>query len=162
MYSWIVFLHVLSAFAFVMAHGVSANVAFKLRHETSRERIAALLDLSTAYLNTMYIALLVLLVAGITLGFLGKWWGSGWIWLALGLLITEFLAMWFMATLPFAQLRKAAGLPYFDGRKPQPASPPANDEEIAARVAAINPMLIMIIGFGGLTLIVWLMMFKPF
>jgi len=53
MYAWVVFLHVLGAFAFVMAHGVSANVVFRLRHETQRERIAALLDLSTTYLTAM-------------------------------------------------------------------------------------------------------------
>lgn len=46
MYHWIVFLHVLAAFAYLMAHGAAANVAFKLRGKTSRERIAALLDLS--------------------------------------------------------------------------------------------------------------------
>jgi hypothetical protein len=46
--------------------------------------------------------------------------------------------------------------------KSQPAVPPASPEEIAARAAAINPIPAAIVGFGGLALIVWLMMFKPF
>ncbi|HSF82983.1 MAG TPA: DUF2269 family protein [Anaerolineales bacterium] len=162
MYRWIVFLHVLGAFAFVMAHGASANAAFKLRGERSRERIAAILDLSSAYLNVMYLTLLVMLLSGILVGFLGKWWGQGWIWLSLGLLVIEFIAMWIVATRPFVQLRKAAGLPYFEGTKSHPAVQPASEEEIAARASAINPMLITVVGFGGLALIVWLMMFKPF
>jgi hypothetical protein len=61
----------------------------------------------------------------------------------------------------FTQLRKAAGLPYFDG-KPHPALPPADPEQIAARAAAVNPIPIAIVGFGGLVLMLWLMMFKPF
>ncbi len=162
MYLWIVFLHVLSAFAFVMAHGASANAAFKLRHETSRDRIAAILDLSSAYLNIMYLTLLVMLLSGIIVGFLGKWWGQGWIWLALGLLVIEFLAMWIVATRPFVQLRKAAGLPYFEGTKSHPAGPPAGEEVMTAARAAINPVLITVVGFGGLAIIVWLMLFKPF
>ena len=162
MYRWIVFLHVLGAFAFMMAHGASANVAFKLRRKTSRERIAALLDLSTAYLSGMYLALLVILLAGIGLGFLGKWWGQGWIWLGLVLGFAKLFAMSVMPARAFTQLRKVAGLPYFEGMKSQPAVPPASPEEIAARAAAINPMPAAIVGFGGLALIVWLMMFKPF
>lgn len=161
MYRWIIFLHVLGAFAFVMAHGASANIAFKLRRETSRERIAALLDLSTAYFGGMYVALLVMLLTGIALGFVGNWWGQGWIWLALALLLAKLFAMFTMAARSFTQLRQAAGLPYFDG-KPHPAAQPAGPEEIAARATAINPIPIAVVGFGGLALIVWLMMFKPF
>ena len=162
MYRWIVFLHVLGAFAFVMAHGASANVAFKLRRETSRERIAALLDLSTAYFSRMYLALLVIALTGIGLGFLGNWWGQGWIWLVLVLLFSKLFSMSVMGARSFTQLRKVAGLPYFEGMKSQPAVPPASPEEIAARAAAINPIPTAVVGFGGLALVVWLMMFKPF
>lgn len=59
-------------------------------------------------------------------------------------------------------LMLVAGLPYFEGTKPHPAGPPAGEEEIAARAAAINPILITVVGFGGLALIIWLMMFKLF
>jgi hypothetical protein len=162
MYAWLVFVHVLGGFLFAMAHGASANVAFRLRHETSRERTAALLDLSTTYLNAMYLGLVVLLISGIVAGLMGNWWGRGWIWTALALLVAEFVAMFFMGTRPFARLRKAAGVPYFENMRPQPPAAPAADAEIAALAAAISPLPITVVGFGGLALIIWLMMFKPF
>lgn len=110
MYRWIVFLHVLGAFAFVMAHGASANVAFKLRRETSRERIAALLDLSTAYFSRMYLALLVIALTGIGLGFSGNWWGQGWIWLVLVLIFAKFFSMSGLAARSFHATPQSRGL----------------------------------------------------
>jgi hypothetical protein len=162
MYRWILFLHILSAFIFMIAHGASANITFKLRQQTSREGIAALLDLSSAHIPPMYVALLTMLLTGIVLGFLGRWWRQGWIWASLGLLVAEFFAMWYMASVPLSQVRKAVGLPYFENMKPQPAVAPAPADEIAARVAALKPLPVAFVGFGGLGLIVWLMMFKPF
>lgn len=159
MYNVIVFFHILSAFAFVMSHGVSANIAFKLRHETSRERIAALLDLSVAYFNVTYLALAVMLLAGITMGFLGEWWGQVWIWLALGLLFLKSFGMWFLASRPFNDLRKVVNRPLPEGQLQSP-DPLADAEEISALTAAIKPFLILIVGFGGLALILWLMLFK--
>jgi hypothetical protein len=161
-YRWIVFLHVLGAFTFVMAHGASATVVFKLRRETSRERIAALLDLSSASLRVMYLALLVMLLAGLAVGFWSSWWGQGWIWLTLGLLLAETAAMWAMATRPFSRLRQALGPPRLSGGEPQPAVPPASAELVIACSAAIHPLAITVVGFGGLALMVWLMRFKPF
>jgi hypothetical protein len=46
MYNWLVFLHVVSALGFMMAHGVSVSVAFALRRERHSERVRALLELS--------------------------------------------------------------------------------------------------------------------
>jgi hypothetical protein len=162
MYSWMVFLHVLSAFAFVMAHGISVGVLFKVKQETNAERIAALVELSVSYFGGMYISLLVMLVTGIALGFMGGLWGQGWLWTSLVLLIIEMGAMPAMATRPFTELRKALGLPYFERMKPQPALPRASAEEITKRLAVINPIPVAVIGFGGLAIIIWLMMFKPF
>jgi hypothetical protein len=45
-YNWIVFVHILGAFTFVLAHGVSAGVSLKLREERAIPRVQALLDLS--------------------------------------------------------------------------------------------------------------------
>lgn len=77
----------LAAFAFVLAHGTSAFVAFRIRSERDTCRIAALLDLSNASMGFMYAALLVLVVAGIAAGVMGHWFARGWIWAALALLV---------------------------------------------------------------------------
>ena len=65
---------------------------------SSRERVAALLDLPSASVSVMYLALLVMLLTGLALGWSGPWWGRGCIWLTLGLLFAESAAMWAMAT----------------------------------------------------------------
>ena len=111
MYQSIVFLHVFAAFTYMIVHGAAANVAFKLRSETSHARIAALLDLSAMAYNFLYLILLVILGAGITLGFLGNWWGRVWIWLVLILIVGKLFAMFIIGARNFSQLRKAVGLP---------------------------------------------------
>jgi len=162
MYRWLVFIHILAVFIFLLAHGGSASVTLRIRRETDRSRIAALLDLSSASLGVMYLSLLILLVAGIILGFMGKWWGLAWIWVSLALLVVMAVAMYVRASIPFNRVRQAAGLPYFDGRRAQPAATPASDEVVRAAAAAIRPAEVAAMGVVPIAVILWLMMFKPF
>jgi hypothetical protein len=162
MYRWLVYVHILGVFVFLLAHGGSASVVFRLRRETERSRMAALLDLSSTGLGVAYGSLLVLLIAGIILGFVGRWWGSGWIWASLGLLVVTAVGMYLRSSVPLHRVRKAAGMPYFDGRRGQPAAPHASDEELHNAAAAVNPMESAGIGLLPIALILWLMMFKPF
>lgn len=162
MYLAILIIHILSTVAFVIVHGVSAFVALSLRRDTSRERMVALLNLSGRTIMAMYLSLLLILLSGIVLGFVGMWWGRGWIWLSLVLLIVEIIAMASIAAPPMARLRKAAGLVYFERGKPQPAVPASSAEEIAEKIGEIKVFQIAVIGLGGLAIIIWLMMAKPF
>ena len=162
MYHWIVLLHVLGAFIFALAHGASTKVILKIHREKNPERLAALLDVSAEYIAVLYLSLLAMLLGGIASGFVGKWWGGGWIWLGLGLFLGISVAMFFMATSPLARLRKAISLQHFGDAQPNPAEPPTNADEIASSLAAIKPLAIAAIGYGGLALIIWLMVFKPF
>ena len=43
---WLVFVHILAAITFFLAHGTSAAMAFQVRRESDFNRIRALLDLS--------------------------------------------------------------------------------------------------------------------
>jgi hypothetical protein len=45
----------------------------------------------------------------VALGFLGRFWSSGWIWASLGLLIGIIVAMSLIASRHFHRVRKAAG-----------------------------------------------------
>ena len=101
MYTWIIFLHVLSVFTFFLAHGATATVMFKVRGERDPARLSALLDLSPAVSGIMAITLLLILVTGIVGGFMGGWWGHGWIWAALVLLIAITFVMSFVGRLYF-------------------------------------------------------------
>jgi hypothetical protein len=56
----------------------------------------------------------------------------------------------------------AAGLQYMESFKPHPPLEPASAAELDALLAHGQPVPLTVIGFGGLILILWLMMFKPF
>ncbi len=162
MYPWIVFLHVIGAFFFLLVHGASVVVSFKLRGERDMQRIRALLELSNYPLNAMWGTLLLLLIPGIIAGFMGNWWGRAWIWTSLGLLLGISIASWVLGTRYFNRLREAVGLPWFNGRKDNAAIPPVGPEAVAELISAGRPWLLLAIGAGGIVVITWLMMFKPF
>jgi hypothetical protein len=160
MYSWMVFLHLLGIFGFLIAHGVSASVFFALKRERNVERICALLQLSASSIRVFMVSLLVLLIFGIIAAFMGHWWGRGWIWLSLVLLIGISAAMSLLGTRVLNEVRIGVGMPSAYG---QPANPERfSEEELNARLDQIHPFRLTLIGYGGLALIAWLMMFKPF
>jgi hypothetical protein len=162
MYNWIVYLHLLGIFGFLLAHGASASAAFALRRERNLDKVRALLELSAGSIGVMYLSLLVLLASGIIAAFMGNWWGRGWIWVSLALLIVILVAMGAMGSRYYGEARKLAGLPYFAGRKVQPPLPAASPDEVFAVLARANPVLLTVIGLGGFAIITWLMRFKPF
>jgi hypothetical protein len=145
-----------------MSHGISVSVAFKLRHERNPERMRALLDLSSSTLGILHGSIGVLFLTGIIVGFMGRWWGRGWIWLSLGLLIAIYVYMGIAGSGYYSQVRKAAGLEYMDGFKLRPPVEPASSEEIESLLSRSRPIQLAVIGFGNLAIIAWLMMFKPF
>ncbi len=162
MYNLLAFLHVISVFGFLMAHGTSAGVAFMLRSERNLEHVRGLLMLSAKSYPVMYSSLLLLLAVGIILGFMGSWWGRAWIWLSLILLIAIVVLMARFGSSVYGGARKLTGLPYMERGKIQPPIEPASEAEINALLDKGNPLLLTGIGFGGIAIIAWLMMAKPF
>lgn len=161
MYQWLVFLHILAALAFFMVHGASAVMAFRLRQERQLERIRAILDMSNAALPVAYMALGVLVLAGIGAGIMGGWFRMGWIWASLVLLVIMWFGMHYYAFRFYTPIRKAVGLPYRDGQE-HPAEPPASEEEITALIQMANPLVLAGFSFAVVGVILWLMVFKPF
>ncbi|MGH2581708.1 MAG: hypothetical protein ACRDFQ_02275 [Anaerolineales bacterium] len=163
MYPWIVFLHVFSGFVFFLSHGASAFVLMKMRTEKDPERLKALLDLRAYAERWMGWSAGILFLSGIVAGFMGRWWGTGWIWVSLVLLVLISFAMTFMGRFYFERVRKALGLEsWAPGTKRGEITKPASAAELAAVLEAGNPGLVAGIGLLGLAIIVWLMMFKPF
>ncbi|MCW5876286.1 MAG: DUF2269 family protein [Anaerolineales bacterium] len=162
LYQWVKYLHILSAFFFLLAHGVSMFVALQLKRETKPERMQALLDLSTYSVPLTFQSLLVLLLTGVAAGFMGRWWGSGWMWLSLLLLIGLTVWMVVMAPRGYQTLRRLLGMPHRTGKEIFPAGKQSPWAEIEAQVAATRPREMLWIGLGGFSLILWLMVFKPF
>ena len=161
-YPWLVFLHVFGVFVFLLAHGVSAGVSFRLRKERNPERLRALLDLSRSSYTVMTIGFLWLLTTGSILGVLGGWWQQAWFWVALGALFAITFAMTPLVARPYGKVRRALGLRVpFQSKKQQSAPPPA-EAEIDSILSKARPLTLTAIGIGGIAFILWLMMFKPF
>jgi amino acid transporter len=167
-YQWVVFTHVLAIFGFLIAHGASAAVIFKLRRERDLHAIRVLLDLSRRANGVANACLLLLLVAGVAAGFMGGWWGEYWIWAALVVLILMSFAMFAIGSGPLTRVRQlvdpeeAARMKQRRPQAQQAVSGVSVEEEVAKLLAATRPVLVTVIGAGGLAIILWLMMFKPF
>jgi len=161
MYGIIVLLHVLGAFGFVLAHGISMLVSFRLRHEHDPARIVHLFELSSTGINLMYAGLAVLLLAGIAAGFIGGHWGRGWIWASLGTLIVVMAVMYAVATPFYGRMRVASGAPVPEQVAAR-LKPPATAADLDALAASMRPMWLAAVGGIGLVIIIWLMLSKPF
>ena len=162
MYQWIVLLHVVGAFIFVMSHGVAIFMVNELPKQRDPRRIVALLDLSSASLTGVYVGLLILLVGGIWAGISADWFRFGWIWAAIVVLVLIRVVMYAVATPYFKQLRLAVGQRVMGMPKDAPDPTPLPDAEILA-IAAKSPVAVLTAaGFGGLVVILWLMVVKPF
>lgn len=159
MYGWIIWLHIASALAFFLVHGVAMFVAFRLRRETDREAIKVLLNLSASTLGAMYPALLLILLTGIAGGFVGTWWGQGWIWTAIVVLVVVIVWMMVRGSRYYAELRGAVGAPIYG--KPAP-TPPKSDAEVQAMLRSGRPMELAAVGILGVLILLYLMVFKPF
>jgi hypothetical protein len=162
MYNWIVLLHVLSVMVFLMVHGVALAVSFQIRAEKNLERARGLLELSASMYAALYPALVLILLTGIVLAFMGNWWHQGWIWAALILFVVEVGAMSGIARRDYLPLRRALGLRLVVNGRVQPAAGPSNEAEALALLEHTHPDLLAAIGGVGLVLIFWLMILKPF
>jgi hypothetical protein len=162
MYIWVVFLHMVCVTGFLLAHGVSAGVILRLNTENEPERMKALLDLSGHSARTMYISLLLTLITGIILGFMGSWWGQVWIWASLVVLVLVFVGMQVRGSSYLTNLRKALGAPYFERMALQQPLPPASNEEINKLISPSRGIELLAMGGVGLVIILWLMILRPF
>ena len=158
---WIVFLHVLGAFAFAAGHGVSMFVAFQIRRERDRERLEALLDLSAWSLGLAGLGLLVLFVFGALAGIVLGSWDRAWLWISLVLFIVVAGAMTPIGSAYFTRARLALGQRTRSLKAADPDPVPASDAELDKVLDSKRPELLLAIGAGGFTVILWLMMFKP-
>ena len=159
---WLVFLHILSAITFFLAHGTSAAMAFQVRKETDFSRIRALLDLSWSTMILMGVSFLTMGLTGIILPFLLRIWNRGYIWLSIVLMLFVFIYMAMYNENHYKELRRLVGLPYMKGSKQLPAESPSNPEEVAALLQKTNVTGLIVVGYIIPAIVLWLMVFKPF
>lgn len=157
MYQWLVFLHVLGVFGFLLAHGVSLFVGFRVQREKDIHAVRALLGLSASAVMWTSLSLLVLLIGGIGAGFVGNWWSHGWIWAALGVFVVVWALMSIFSGPAFRRARMAVGFTV-----PRTIDESVVGDDLAVRLADLRPWLPTVIGGVGLVILLWLMVLKPF
>ena len=82
-YEWLLWTHLVGFFGFLIAHGGSSIAVFSVRRTRDPARLGALLDLSRLSVKVSYGFIILVLASGVTLGLLGGYWGSLWIWTAI-------------------------------------------------------------------------------
>ena len=114
----------------------------------------------------MYAGLGILLLAGITAGMVGGWFGRGWIWASLGILVLVVGAMYGLASRYYGELRLAVGASWQRGAAGRSATgtprPTLTREELDRFLDTRRPDAIAAVGIVGLVAIVFLIVVKPF
>ena len=159
---WLIFLHVLGAISFFLAHGASAAMVFRLRQETELSRIRAMFDLSSTTFPLMFGTFLLLGITGLILPFLLQLWGEIWIWASIVLMLYVTVYMSIFNRKTYNVVRRMAGMDYMEGNKPAEAVDPAPVEEVTAFIQAIPIRGVVIVGYVIPVIVLWLMIFRPF
>ncbi len=161
-YRVVVFLHVMSALGFIMAHGVSAMMIFKVSRERKYENLCNYLDISSAALRPAMLALHGVEITGITLTLMAHWYLMGWIWASLGLFIAIGVVMGKYGAGYMNSVRKAMGILSPRDLKKGVRPNPLPYEQLVEVVAKGHPRLVAAAGLSGMAMIVALMTLKPF
>jgi uncharacterized membrane protein len=145
LYVWLRFFHLLGLAVFLFAHGVSGGASLALRAPVSPDsrRILRLSQRSGIIANP---SLLVVIVTGVWMAFAGHWWGQGWLWASVVVLVALLGAMGFIAR-PYYMARDAAE---------------QTDAVLSDRLRDTRPLAAIWIGGLGLAVLIFLMVFKPF
>src|SRR5205814_2851959 len=142
MYQWIVFIHIASVLGLLIVHPVT--VAFHLKEERDDVRIRELLEVTETASTLRWVFFGLTIVSGVLLGFLGSWWSSAWIWIALAIFVLIGLVM-----------------NLYGGRTIDRIADTHDDTEMERLLTRFRPGLLAVTGAGGLLLILFLMLFKP-
>lgn len=162
LYRVVVFLHVVSALGFVMAHGVSAMMLFKVSRERKYENLCNYLDISSAAMKPAMMALHGVELTGITLTLWAGWWHMAWIWVALALFVAVGFVMGKFAAGYMGRVRRAMGMVSPRDLKKGVRPMPVPYEKLMEVVATGRPKLVATAGLSGIAMIVALMVLKPF
>lgn len=158
MHEWVLLLHVAAVLAFLTAHGVQVMVMWRMRGADPQESLT-LLDALPGLL-LMRVTLGIVVVSGLIAGFIEPWWQQWWMWLSLALLVAIWAAMWRWGGGYFSLIQETATRAV-EERARGPGSTVAMETFEKTRTGW-QPVGMMIGGIGGLAVILWLMMFKPF
>lgn len=158
MYVWVVYLHILVIFIFLIQHAAEIWVSFKLREQKEPEGIfATYAFMPNNNVRNLRITYSLIIITGITAGFIAPWWRQGWMWTALGVMIVIWIVM-----------KRVSGI-YLSAVDAIAAHAQKNREDASAMSkfrsdlkARREPEILSAFSLLGGLIILWLMMFKPF
>jgi hypothetical protein len=152
-FRWWLLLHLFGVFGFLLAHGVSVTVAFRIRKERDRVKIKDLISLSGSSVRLMYVSLVLLLAGAFAMTFQLHLWGAAWIRLSLALLIVTIIFMIALASPYYKRVSEAVEL--------RPSGVPRkSDEELEAILKSPVPVIVAAVGFFTLFVILYMMVFQ--
>ena len=161
-YQYLLFAHLLGLVLFLSAHGVSMFFTAALRRERNPDRLRSILDLSLSALPANYLGLLLLIGSGIWMGVAGGFWGQGWLWTSIAILVGMLAFMIFMSVSFFSRVRTAVGLAPYRQTRQMELGPQASPEQLDALLSGSQPRLTVTVGLLGLLALLALMVLKPF
>jgi uncharacterized membrane protein len=155
-YTYWVLLHLLGVLGLLGTHGVSTFVLYRIRTVApDREKIAELIAFSGSTVIPMYISLLILLVGGVGAALKVSYLSKPWIVISIVILVVILVVMYGLARPFFRRVTAACGI--------RPSGVPrASDEELIELARNPRAHVISAVGIGGLLIIVFLMVTKPF
>jgi plastocyanin len=151
---WWILLHVASVLWFIGAHGASMVMLFRLRQERDPTKIDTYLQLSATSSRAMYAALGAIVLTGVAAAFGGHWWGYGWLWAAIGVLIVTTVAMQAMARPYYRRVGTIA-------RAMAAGSQAVAPEQFDRVLREPRPWTVAGIGVAAVGVLLYLMIFKP-
>jgi len=159
MYNWLVFLHILFAFLFMLAHGAHAAAMLKFRGEPDPEKS---MNFDNIFPTTTLLRVLTVLmgVPGLIAALITPWWRQGWTWASLVIFLTISRIM-FKYGAGYYDIIFGAAKRLIEAKKTNVSLPAAQKEYDEARNSP-HAIIVSIVGIGGLAIILWLMRFKPF
>jgi uncharacterized membrane protein len=146
LYVWLRFIHLVGVGAFLFGHGISGGASLALRARPAAEVSRALLQLSIWSYRISYPGLILVIATGVWMGFAGSWWGRGWIWASIAVLVVLFGLMSFVSV-PYHRARDSAK---------------EDESALVQRLDRTRPLMAVWIGAIGILALFFLMVFKPF
>jgi hypothetical protein len=158
MYQWLLYLHIAAVIGFMLGHGVQVAVMLRQRSEADPERNLALFEMLPTVKPLRYLSVGIVLT-GLLLVAVLSLWARWWIWISLGLLVVIWLVMYRFGGAYYVGLEDAAT------RAIEARGTSGEADAIAAFTRARRgpqPLILATAGLGGVAVILWLMVFRPF
>ena len=143
LYVWLKLFHLLGVVVFLFAHGVSGGASFAIGRsvEADTRRLLRISQISAMVSNP---GLVLIVVTGVWMAFLGSYWSRGWVWAAVVILAVTIAGMALFAR------------PYYAAREAK------SDDVLSKALTRLNPRAAAGVGAVALVLLVALMVLKPF